>query len=48
VRHVSKFGGLLCLEASRAGVSQSSIKIGGDVTVGGAHDTIIKVASREN
>jgi hypothetical protein len=48
VRHVSKSGGLLRLEASRAGVSQSDIKIGGDVTMGGAHSTIIEVASRES
>jgi hypothetical protein len=47
VRHVSKSGGLVRLEASRARVSQSSIKIGGDVTMGGAHDTIMEVASRE-
>jgi hypothetical protein len=45
VGHVSRFGGLLCLEASRARVSQSGLKNGGGATVGGARGTITEVAS---
>jgi hypothetical protein len=43
--HVSRFGGLLCLEASHARVSQSGLKNGGGATVGGARGTIMEVAS---
>jgi hypothetical protein len=38
-------GGLLSLEASHARVSQSDLKTGEDVTMGGARGTIAKVAS---
>jgi hypothetical protein len=34
---------LLHLESSRARVSLYGLKTGGDVTVGGAHDTIVEV-----
>jgi hypothetical protein len=40
VRHTSRSGGLLRLEASRAKVSQSVLKTGGGATAGGARDTI--------
>jgi hypothetical protein len=43
--HVSRSSGLLHMEASLARVSQSGLKTGGDVTMGGAHGTIVEVAS---
>jgi hypothetical protein len=36
VGHTSRFGGLLRLEASHARISQSGLKTGGGVTMGGA------------
>jgi hypothetical protein len=45
VGHVSRSSDLLRMEASRARVSQSDLKTGGGVTVGGARDTIAEVAS---
>jgi hypothetical protein len=45
VGHVSRSGGLLCLEASHARVSQFGLRTGGGVTVGGARGTIMEVAS---
>jgi hypothetical protein len=44
-RHTSRSGGLLCLEASHARVSQSGLKTGGGETVGGARGTIAEVMS---
>jgi hypothetical protein len=44
--YASRSSGLLCVKASRARVSQSSLKTGGGATVGGARDTIVEVASR--
>jgi hypothetical protein len=43
--HASRSGGLLHLEVSHARVSQSGLKTGGGMTVGGAHGTIMEVAS---
>jgi hypothetical protein len=45
VGHASRSGGLLHLEASHTRVSQSGLKTGGGMTVGGAHRTIIEVVS---
>jgi hypothetical protein len=45
VEHTSRSSGLLCMEASLARVSQSSLKTGGGTTVGGACGTIMEVAS---
>jgi hypothetical protein len=45
VGHASRSGGLLCLEASRARVSQSGLKTGGGMTMGGARGIITEVAS---
>jgi hypothetical protein len=45
---VSRSGGMLHLKASRARVSQSSLKTGGNATVGGARGTIKEVVSRSN
>jgi hypothetical protein len=44
VRHTSRFSGLLHLEASRASVSQSGLKIGGCSTAGGARNIITEIA----
>jgi hypothetical protein len=44
VGHVSRSSGLLHVEASRAWVSQSGLKTGGDVMTGGARGTIAEVA----
>jgi hypothetical protein len=41
--HASGSSGLLCVEASWVRVSQSSLKTGGDATVGGARGTIAEV-----
>jgi hypothetical protein len=43
--YTSRSSGLLHVEASLGRISQSGLKIGGGVTVGGAHDTITEVAS---
>jgi hypothetical protein len=43
VGHASRSGGLLCLEASRARVSQSSLKTDGGTMMGGTHDIIVEV-----
>jgi hypothetical protein len=48
VGHTSRSSGLLCVEASWTRVSQSGLKTGGGVTVGGAHCTITEVASRSS
>jgi hypothetical protein len=45
VRHASRYGGLLHLEASRAMVYQSGLKTGGGTMMGGVHGTIVEVAS---
>jgi hypothetical protein len=45
VGHASRSGGLLRLEISNAGVSQSCLKTGGGVLAGGARGTITEVAS---
>jgi hypothetical protein len=45
VGHALRSSGLLRVEASRARVSESVLKTSGDATVGGAHDTIMMVAS---
>jgi hypothetical protein len=45
VRHASRSGGLLLLEASRAKVFQSGLKTGGGSTMCGTHDIIVDVAS---
>jgi hypothetical protein len=44
----ARSGGLLSLEASHARVSQSELKTGEGVTIGGARDTIAEVASGSN
>jgi hypothetical protein len=41
---VSRYSGLLRVEASLAKVFQSDLKTGGDATVGGACGTIAEVA----
>jgi hypothetical protein len=45
VRHMSRSGGLIRLEASRARVCQSGLKTGGVATAGGVRGTIEEVAS---
>jgi hypothetical protein len=45
VGHASRSSDLLHMEASRARVSQSGLKIGGGAMVGGACGTITEVAS---
>jgi hypothetical protein len=45
VGYVSRSGGLLHLEVSRARVSQSGLKTSGGTTVGGAHCIITEVVS---
>jgi hypothetical protein len=45
MRHVSRSGSLLRLEASHVRVSQSDLKTGGGMTAGGACGTIAEVAS---
>jgi hypothetical protein len=44
--HASRSSGLLDVEASLSRVFQFGLKIGGGATMGGAHDTIAKVASK--
>jgi hypothetical protein len=48
VGHTLRSSVLLCVEASRTSVFQSSLKTGGGATVGGAHGTIAEVASRSS
>jgi hypothetical protein len=48
VGHVSRFSGLLRVEASLVRISQSGLKTGGATTVGGAHGTITEDASEES
>jgi hypothetical protein len=43
--HASRSSGLLRVEASLTRVSQSGLKTGGGVMMGGAHGTIADVAS---
>jgi hypothetical protein len=43
VGHTSRSGGLLRLEVSRARVSQSGVKTGGGMTMGGARGIIVEV-----
>jgi hypothetical protein len=43
VGHASRSGGLLCLEASRARVSQTSLKTDGGTMMGGTRDIIMEV-----
>jgi hypothetical protein len=45
VGHVSSSSSLLHVESSRARVSESGLKTGGDVTVGGTRGTIMEVVS---
>jgi hypothetical protein len=45
VGYVSRYSGLLRVEASLAKVFQSDLKTGGDTTVGGACGTITEVTS---
>jgi hypothetical protein len=45
VGHTSRSSDLLCVKASLARVSQSSLKTDGGATTGGAHGTITEVAS---
>jgi hypothetical protein len=45
VGHASRSNGLLRVEASRARVSQSSIKTGRDVMAGDVRGTIMEVVS---
>jgi hypothetical protein len=45
VGHTSRSSGLLRVQASLARVSQSDLKTGGDVMVGGTRGTIVKVTS---
>jgi hypothetical protein len=45
VGHMSRFSGLLYVEASRGRVFQSDLKTDRWVTSGGARDTITEVAS---
>jgi hypothetical protein len=45
VGHVLRSSSLLGVEASLARVSQSGLKTGGGVTMGGARDIIAEVAS---
>jgi hypothetical protein len=44
--HTLRSSGLLHVEASQARVSQSGLKIGGDMTSGGARGTVTEVALR--
>jgi hypothetical protein len=44
VGHMSRSNSLFRMEESSARIFQSGLKIGGDVTAGGARGTITKVA----
>jgi hypothetical protein len=46
VGHASRSSGLLHMEVSLARVSQSGLKTGGGTTTGGAHGTIMEIASK--
>jgi riboflavin synthase alpha subunit len=46
VEHVSRYNGLLHVEASRVRVSQSDLKTGESGTVDGVCGTIVEVALR--
>jgi hypothetical protein len=48
VGHASRSSSLLGVEASLARVSQYGLKTGGHATTGGAHGTIVEVASEAN
>jgi hypothetical protein len=48
VGHALRSSSLLDMKASLARVSQSGLKTGGDVTTGGARDTITEVALEAN
>jgi hypothetical protein len=48
VGHVLRSSGLLHVEPSRDGVSQSGLKTGGGAMAGGARGTIADVASESN
>jgi hypothetical protein len=48
VGYVSRSNILFRMEESSARIFQSGLKIGGDVTAGGARDTITKVASESS
>jgi hypothetical protein len=48
VGHVSRSSGLLCVKASLARVSQSSLKTGRGTMAGGARATIAEVASESS
>jgi hypothetical protein len=48
VGHTLRSSGLLCVEASLARVSQSGLKTGGGVMMGGARGTITEVTSEAN
>jgi hypothetical protein len=45
VRHTSRSSVLIHVEASLAMIFQFGLKTGGDATTGGAHDTIVEIAS---
>jgi hypothetical protein len=45
VGHASRSSCLLRVEASLARVSQSGLKTGRSATMGGAHDTVVEIAS---
>jgi hypothetical protein len=45
VRHASRSSGLVRVEANLIRVSQSGLKTSGGATTGGAHGTIVEVAS---
>jgi hypothetical protein len=46
--HAARSSDLLRVEASRARVSQSGLKTGGGTITGGAHGTIVEVASESS
>jgi hypothetical protein len=48
VGHALRSSGMLCVEASRARISQSGLKNGGSVMTVGARGTITEVASSSN
>jgi hypothetical protein len=48
VRNATRSSSLLRVEASRARVSQSSLKTGGGMTTGDARGTIVEVMSRSS
>jgi hypothetical protein len=48
VGHVLRYSGMLRVEASLSGVSQSGLKTGGGATVGGARGTIAEVVPKSS